>query len=77
MYRGVPTSGCAAVILELKKRPSPRSPQLHLPSGRDEHIGWLNVSVRDSAGVHVLQGTAELYKVLPYGPLRDEPPLLT
>lgn len=33
-------------------------------------------TVHDPAGVHVLHGTAELHKVLPHGPLRDEPLLL-
>ena len=37
---------------------------------------WRRTPVHDSAGVHVLQGAAQLDEILPDRSLWDEPPLL-
>merc|ERR1719445_1675078 len=46
--------------------------QLHHSRPGYEHVRWLNVSVHDPLGVHVVEGGAELHKVLPHSPLRDK-----
>lgn len=58
--------------LGAEKSTKSQIPQLNHTLGCYKHIGWLDVSVHDTSGVHVVQGTTDLYEVFPDGLLWDK-----